>query len=133
MRKLHFNIRNYQEPFILIQTELNPNNSLINGIDNYKIKKKILMFGSIMNRENTLNSNFYNSQTSYLSIKIIDQVIKIKPQDRVIYNDNIYVIFETNRDYYNKSEIVIKCNFEKEYIKPPISKLNFLLNSKLSH
>lgn len=132
MRKLHFNIRNYQEPFLLLITDIN-NNSLLAGVDNYKIKEKKIMYGSIMNRDNTLNSNFYNSQTSYLSIKIIDQLIKIKPQDRIIYNDNIYVIFEVSRDYYNKAEIVLKCNYEKNYIPVRVTTLNFMLNAKLGH
>ena len=133
MRKLHTNPRNYQEPFILLQTGkmLNEPNG-ISGVGKWVVKNKIQMWGSIMNRSLTFANSYQDDNTSSLSIKIINQSIDIKVEDRLVVNGKQYIIVAMDKDYYNLNDIIIKADFEKTYNdKLNITLLDFALNSKL--
>lgn len=124
MRTLHFNPRNFQEPFLLLKKKITNQN----GLDSFQTEKRIQMFGSIMNRSLTYAQQQIDDQINTISVKIIYQNIIIKPQDRIIYNKNQYVITEIDRDYYNKNEIIFKAVFEKEYYN---NSFNYVLNFKV--
>ena len=133
MRTLHTNSRNYQEPFLLLITKsITTGIAGVEGVDKWKVADKKLMFGSIMNRALTFANSQQDDTISSLSIKIVYQDISIKPQDRIVVNDNQYVITAIDKDYYNKSVINIKCEYEKVYVKDHfISSLDCVLNAKL--
>lgn len=133
MRTLHTNSRNYQEPFLLLITKSITTGIVgVEGVDKWKVVDKKLMFGSIMNRALTFANSQQDDTISSLSIKIVYQDISIKPQDRIVVNENQYVITVIDKDYYNKSVINIKCEYEKAYVKDHlISTLDCVLNAKL--
>lgn len=131
MRTLHTNSRNYQEPFVLVQIQNNTKNSFV-GVDSFKVLKKITMFGSILNKSLTYANQFQDTDNTVLSILIPFQNISINAQDRIIYNNNQYVVSECNKNYYNNAEIAIKAVFEKTVPNlNAVSVLNCVLNSKL--
>ena len=131
MRTLHTNSRNYQEPFMLVQIQNNTKNSFV-GVDSFKVLKKITMFGSILNKSLTYANQFQDTENTILSILIPYQNITIKAQDRIIYNNNQYIVSECNKNYYNNAEISIKAIFEKQQTQlSTTSVLNCLLNAKL--
>lgn len=128
MRTLHINSRNYQEPFQLLILD---HKAFQNGMDDFKVLKRRTLFGSIMNRNINYSQNNIDDQNVTLSIKIVSQGFIIKPNDRIRYNGNQYIITSVDRDYYSKNEIVILCHFEREWILNEITSLNFMLNSKV--
>ena len=125
MRTLHINPRKFQEPFQLLQID---DQTDVYGVENFKVKKRILMFGSIMNKALTYAQSTIDDSNNTLSIKIVYQKIVIKPKDRIIYNNNQYIVTQVERDFYNQNEIIFQCNFEKTIQE---LKLNYKLNFKL--
>lgn len=124
MRTLHINSRKFQEPFQLLQIDDKAED--IYGVENFKIKQRILMFGSIMNKMLTYAQNTIDDSNNVLSIKIVYQKIEIKPKDRIIYDSNQYIITQVARDFYNKNEIIFQCSFEKTIHEQTFDyKLNF--------
>ena len=128
MRTLQTNPRNYQEPFQLLILDAK---AVADGMDNFKILKRQTLFGSIMNRNINYSQSNFDDQNATLSIKIVSQGFDIKPNDRIRYNGNQYIITSVDRDYYSKKEIVILCHFEREWGIGNSSILNFALNSKV--
>lgn len=125
MRKLHINARDYQEPFHLMQIS----RVVENGISLDKPIRNILVFGSILNRDTLINNNQISDDVSKLSIKIVNQKIGIKPNDRVKYNSSQYIVTSVNRNYYNNGEIIILCDFEKELDE--LQSLNALISFQM--
>lgn len=111
MRNLHINPRKYQEPFTWCQVE---HNNEYEGFDEFVIIKEIVLFGSLMNKTQLVESGQLEALTNTLSIKILNQRLDIKPKDRVIYNKKQYIIINTDQDFYSQNEVVIICKFEKE-------------------
>ena len=111
MRALHVNPRKFQEPFVVCLMK-----HLDDGFNTEVIQEKITVFGSIMNKGSSFESNSFDTLTNVISIKINYQNLGIKTRDRVIYNGDQYIISSIEKDIYSRKEINIIAIFEKPYV-----------------
>lgn len=109
-RSLHYNPRNYKEPFYLVLNEIQK----INGVEILTEEKKVLMFGNIRNKIATANEAYNNRLINYLSIKIVKPNIELKEGLRIFYRNNVYVITSIEYDLYSYSEMILNCELEDE-------------------
>jgi hypothetical protein len=108
MRQLRNNPRKFQEPFKLQVV----NEDTSSGMAKLKVENEIILFGSILNNVQISAANNIEAATNQISIKIMKQLFKIKPKDRIVYNDALYSIITVSNDNYSAGEMVLTCKYE---------------------
>lgn len=113
MRKLHYNVSRYSEPFDVIKYTID----FINGV---RIEKKNIVikncYGSMMWTDKLTVSN-NNSRSLSTDISLITQNPPFRFDDsyRIIINANQYIISSINYNLLTRGEIQLLLKFEKPF------------------